>query len=39
MKFKTVDEVILRANKTKYGLASSILTKDIDTAIKISNAL
>lgn len=36
MKFKTLDEVIKRANDTKYGLGASILTKDINTALKYS---
>lgn len=34
IKFKTLDEVIKRANDTKYGLASGILTKNMDTAMK-----
>jgi len=34
IKFKTLDEVINRANDTKYGLASGILTKNMDTAMK-----
>ena len=39
LKFKTVDEVIERANNTQYGLGSGVLTKDINKAMKISNAL
>ena len=39
LKFKTVDEVIDRANNTNYGLAASIFTRDIDSANKISNNL
>ena len=39
MKFKTVDEVIQRANNSNYGLGAGIVTKNIDNAIKISNAL
>ncbi|VVC41640.1 Hypothetical protein CINCED_3A010432 [Cinara cedri] len=34
IKFKTIDEVIKRANKTKYGLAAGVLTKDLSTALK-----
>ncbi|XP_050055474.1 aldehyde dehydrogenase-like isoform X2 [Aphis gossypii] len=34
IKFKTLDEVINRANNTKYGLAAGILTKNMDTAMK-----
>jgi len=34
IKFKTFDEVIKRANATKYGLAAGLLTKDISTALK-----
>ena len=30
MKFKDMDELIERANKTIYGLAASVFTKDID---------
>jgi aldehyde dehydrogenase (NAD+) len=39
MKFKTIDEVIERANNTKYGLAASVFTKNIDNAMQISNSL
>lgn len=34
IKFKTFEEVIKRANETKYGLAAGVLTKDISTALK-----
>lgn len=30
MKFKDMNELIERANKTIYGLAASVFTKDID---------
>jgi aldehyde dehydrogenase (NAD+) len=30
--FKSVDEVVVRANKTYYGLAAAVWTKDIDKA-------
>ncbi|XP_075067084.1 aldehyde dehydrogenase 1A1 [Mixophyes fleayi] len=39
MKFKTVDEVIKRANNTTYGLAAAVFTKDIDKAMTVSTAL
>ncbi|XP_077869223.1 aldehyde dehydrogenase 1A1-like [Saccoglossus kowalevskii] len=39
MKFKTIEEVIERANNTSYGLAAGVFTKDIDKALTISNAL
>lgn len=39
MKFKTVDEVIQRANATDYGLVAGVVTKNIDNAIEISNGL
>lgn len=39
LKFKTVDEVIERANNTEYGLAASVFTKNIDNAVQISNSL
>ena len=39
LKFKDVDEVIVRGNATFYGLAAAVWTKDISKAIKLSNAL
>ena len=39
MKFKTVDEVIERANNHYLGLAGAVSTQNIDKAMKISNAL
>lgn len=39
MKFKNIDEVIERANNSNYGLGAGLVTKNIDNAIKISNAL
>uniref|UniRef100_A0A2K5EFP1 aldehyde dehydrogenase (NAD(+)) n=1 Tax=Aotus nancymaae TaxID=37293 RepID=A0A2K5EFP1_AOTNA len=39
MKFKSLDDVIKRANNTFYGLSAGIFTKDIDKAITISSAL
>ena len=38
-KFSTVEEVIEKANLTRYGLAAAIFTKDITRALKISNEL
>lgn len=38
-KFKTTEEVIERANKTTYGLAAGLFTKDLDTAHMVSHAL
>lgn len=39
LKFKTIEEVIQRANETKYGLAAAVFTKDIDKANYISQGL
>ena len=39
IKFKTVDEVIHRANASEYGLGAGLVTSSIDNALKISNAL
>jgi len=39
LKFKTVDEVIERANKSNYGLGAGLVTKSVDNALKVSNAL
>ena len=39
LKFKTIDEVIERANKSSYGLGAGVVTKSIDNAVKIANAL
>lgn len=36
MKFRTLDEVIERANRTSYGLAAGIVTKDINKAMKFA---
>jgi aldehyde dehydrogenase (NAD+) len=37
MRFKNLDEVIDRANKTTYGLAAGVWTKDIGKALAIAN--
>lgn len=39
MKFKTVDEVIKRANMSSYGLGAGLVTKSLDNALRISNEL
>jgi len=39
LKFKTIDEVITRANNSNYGLGAGVVTQNIDSALKISNAL
>jgi len=39
MKFRSLDEVIQRANSSNYGLAAGVVTKSIDNAIAISNGL
>jgi aldehyde dehydrogenase (NAD+) len=37
--FKTIDEVVRRANNTAYGLAAAVWTKDISKAHSIANKL
>uniref|UniRef100_A0A8C9RRZ3 Aldehyde dehydrogenase 1 family member A3 n=1 Tax=Scleropages formosus TaxID=113540 RepID=A0A8C9RRZ3_SCLFO len=39
LKFKTLEEVIQRANDTEYGLAAAVFTKNMDRALRLSNAL
>ena len=39
MKFKTVDEVIERANNTSYGLAASVFTTNLDKAMMLAQGL
>ncbi|TYZ58899.1 hypothetical protein PybrP1_009503 [[Pythium] brassicae (nom. inval.)] len=39
LKFKTVDEVIARANDSQYGLGAGVVTRSLDNAIKISNGI
>ncbi|XP_066312078.1 aldehyde dehydrogenase family 2 member C4-like [Miscanthus floridulus] len=39
MKFKTVEEVIQKANNTRYGLAAGIVTKNIDIANTLSRSI
>ncbi|XP_057983196.1 benzaldehyde dehydrogenase, mitochondrial-like [Malania oleifera] len=39
LKFKDLDEVIQRANATRYGLAAGVFTQNIETANTLSRAL
>lgn len=39
LKFKTLDEVIKRANNTKYGLGAGILTKDVEKAMQFAQGV
>jgi aldehyde dehydrogenase (NAD+) len=39
IKFKTIDEVVQRANTTMYGLAAAVWTKDISKAHAIANSV
>ncbi|XP_071710187.1 aldehyde dehydrogenase family 2 member B4, mitochondrial-like [Rutidosis leptorrhynchoides] len=39
LKFKEVDEVIKRANATRYGLAAGVFTQNIDTANTLTRGL
>jgi aldehyde dehydrogenase (NAD+) len=39
MKFKTLEEAITRANKTHYGLAAGICTRDVGTALSAASDL
>ena len=39
MKFKTIEEVLERANNSRFGLASGVVTSSLDTSILISNGL
>ncbi|XP_015912157.1 aldehyde dehydrogenase, mitochondrial [Parasteatoda tepidariorum] len=39
LKFKTAEELLGRANKTMYGLAASVFTKDIDKAMYFASGL
>ena len=38
-KFKTLEEIIERANNTNFGLAAGVLTKNIDTALVFAKAV
>jgi len=37
IKFKTIDEVIERANATTYGLAAGVVTNDLNKALTVAN--
>jgi aldehyde dehydrogenase (NAD+) len=39
LRFKSIDEVVDRANKTNYGLAAAVWTKDISKAHAIANSV
>nr|KAF6281979.1 aldehyde dehydrogenase 2 family member [Myotis myotis] len=39
LKFKTIEEVVGRANNSMYGLAAAVFTKDLDKANYLSQAL
>ena len=39
LKFKTLDEIIERANKTMYGLAASIFTTNLEDALMLSQGI
>uniref|UniRef100_A0A4W4GNX6 Aldehyde dehydrogenase domain-containing protein n=1 Tax=Electrophorus electricus TaxID=8005 RepID=A0A4W4GNX6_ELEEL len=39
MKFKTIEEVIERANNTEYGLTAAVFTSDISKAMAVSTAV
>jgi aldehyde dehydrogenase (NAD+) len=37
--FKSLDEVVARANRTNYGLAAAVWTRDIKKALAVSNSV
>ena len=39
IKFKNMEEIVERANKTMYGLAASVFTQNIDKALYLSNSM
>ncbi|KAG7207980.1 hypothetical protein KM043_009560 [Ampulex compressa] len=39
LKFKSMEELIERANKTNYGLAAGVITKNIDKALTFAKAV
>jgi aldehyde dehydrogenase (NAD+) len=39
MKFKTIDEVIQRANNSEYGLGAGLVTKSMDNAFRLVNGI
>jgi len=39
MKFKTLDEVVERANRSTYGLGAAVFTKNLDRAIYLAHSV
>jgi len=39
LKFSSIDEVIMRANRSLYGLGAGVVTRDIEKALKLANGL
>ena len=39
LKFKDVDDVVRRGNRTFYGLAAAVWTRDVTTAHRVARAL
>lgn len=39
MKFKSIEEVIKRANSIEYGLTAAVFTKNLDRALTLASAL
>jgi len=39
LRFKSIDEVISRANDTRFGLAAAVWTQDIDKAYTVTEGL
>jgi len=39
MKFKTLDEVIERANNSTYGLGAGVFTNNLEKAIYLSHSI
>lgn len=39
IRFRTIEEVVELANDSPYGLASAVVTRDLDTALKMSQQL
>ena len=39
LKFKTLDEVIERANNSEYGLGAGVMTNNVENTFKLVNGL
>ncbi|PIO30051.1 hypothetical protein AB205_0199970, partial [Aquarana catesbeiana] len=39
LKFKSIDDVIKRANNTEYGLTAAVFTESLDKALSVASAL